>query len=242
MDQDGRASPGAVGDGLAEQARLQTVYRGYDSDPRYKRIWSGAAARFELEHKWQEIARVLAEEGVRVETARLLDLGAGGGADCERFRGLGFRADRIVAVDLLAEFARGARASHAWLTSIQADASRLPFRAGSFDLVYQSTMISSVLDASWRKRILGEVDRVLAPGGLFLSYDTRYPNPWNRNTRPLTASELRGAFTGALVKVRSTTPIPQLMRLFMRLSDAACRALQKIPPLRSHLLAVIRKT
>src|SRR5438093_4734827 len=166
MDQAGMASPRAEEDGRAERARLQSVYRAYFSNPYYKKIWPGAAARFELEHKWDEIVRVLAEEGVDVTTARVLDLGAGGGSDCDRFRRLGFNPDRIIAVDLLGEFAQGARTSYAWLSSVQADASRLPFRGGSFDLVYQSTMVSSVLDAAWRKQILEEVRRVLAPKGL----------------------------------------------------------------------------
>jgi len=235
-------APARAGDdGGAERARLERVYHEYLSDPQYLKLYSGDAARLELGRRWEEIARVLTDQGLACTTARVLDLGAGAGADCERFRRAGFRPDRIVAVDLMKEFAQGARRSYPWLNSLQANAARLPFRSGTFDLVYQATMISSVLDAAWRRQILEEACRVLAPGGLFLSYDTRYRNPWNRNTRPLTASEIRVSFAGCLVQTRSITPIPPLVRLFGRYTRIAWGAIEMIPILRSHLLVTVRK-
>jgi ubiquinone/menaquinone biosynthesis C-methylase UbiE len=235
-------APARAGDdGGAEWARLKRVYHEYLSNPQFIKRYSGEAARLELERRWEEITRVLREHRLACATARVLDLGAGAGIDCERFRRAGFRPDRIVAVDLMEEFARGARRSYSWLNSLQANAARLPFRSGTFDLVYQATMISSVLDAAWRRQILEEARRVLAPNGLFLSYDTRYHNPWNRNTRPLTVSEMRASFAGCLIETRSITPIPQLVRLFGRYSRIACGAIEKIPFLRSHLLVVAKK-
>ena len=224
-----------------ERNRLQRIYASYSTDPYYQRIWSNDEARFMLERKWEEIARLVKDEGVDVGSARVLDLGAGNGSDCERLRGLGFRPDHIVAIDLLHEYARSAKTGHGWLTVLQADGAHLPFRAGAFDLVYQSTVLSSVLDKDRRKDICAEVLRVLAHNGLFVSYDTRYPNPWNRNTHPLRAREMRAAFSGCQVKARSVTPVPQLMRLVGSLSRAIVRVIDTVPLLRSHLLAVVRK-
>ena len=45
-----------------ERARIERVYNAYSSDPYYKTIWSGEAARFLLERKWEEIVRLLREE------------------------------------------------------------------------------------------------------------------------------------------------------------------------------------
>ena len=225
----------------AERNRIERVYSAYSSDPYYGKIWSGDTARFILERKWEEIGRMLGAEGVDTSTARLLDLGAGSGGDCDRFRHLGLRPERIVALDFLREYPRMARRSHPWLAAVQADGALLPLRDGSFDVVYQSTMLSSVLDRDRRTRILHEVRRVLAPRGIFMSYDTRYPNPWNRNTRPVSSTEIGAAFPGYRIRVHSTTPIPQLIRLFRFLPRAAWRAIERIPPLRSHLLVVVRK-
>src|SRR4029077_3339260 len=117
----------------------------------------------------------------------------------------------------------------------------LPFGDGSFDVVYQSTMLSSVLDRDRRTRILREVRRVLGRGGLFVPYDARYPTPGSRNTRPVSSAEIGASFLGCRVRVHSTTPIPQLIRLVRFLPGAAWRAIERIPPLRSHLLVVVRK-
>lgn len=225
----------------AERKRIERVYRAYTSDPHYSRIWGGDVARFLIEWEWEGIVRALRAEGCNTATTRLLDLGAGEGGDCDRFRQVGMRPDRVVAIDLVWEFLCSARRYHPWLAALQADGALLPFRDGAFDVVYQSTMLSSVLDRERRARILGEVRRVLGPGGLFLSYDTRYPNPWNRNTRPVSAAEFRAAFPGWRVSVRTCTPIPQLVRLFWFLPRTVWRAIERVPPLRSHLLAVVRK-
>jgi SAM-dependent methyltransferase len=228
--------------GRAERARLRRVYEEYAADPYYRKIWSESPASvFMLDRKWELIRAILGAEGFDLGVARVLDLGAGGGDDCARFRRLGVRADGIVALDLLEPRARHARRSHPWMSSLVGDAAELPLRDASFDVVYQSTLLSSILEARQRDAIFGEVRRVLARGGLFLSYDVRYPNPRNPHTRPLKASELAGRFPGWTVKVRSVTALPPLLRFLAPRSMMACRVAESFPPLRSHLLAAVRK-
>src|SRR5439155_11274747 len=112
----------------AERHRIERVYSAYSADLYYRKIWTGDTARFILERKWEDIGRVLVAEGVETAAARLLDLGAGSGGDCDRFRHLGLRPERIVALDLLRAYARMARLSHAWLAALQGDGALLPFR------------------------------------------------------------------------------------------------------------------
>ncbi len=226
----------------SDRERLSEVYEAYESDPRYSEKWAdGPAVRFMLDRKWAAIRRIFQRQGVPAETARVLALGAGGGGDCARLRDCGVRPQNIIALDLLERQARRARQAHPWLASLTGDAESLPFLDETFDLVYQSTMISSVLERRRREAIFAEARRVLKPGGLFLSYDIRYPNPWNRQTRPLRSSELRRAFGGWPIAIWSLTGIPQLLRLLAPYSIAACRTLERIPPLRSHLLAAARR-
>ncbi len=236
--------PGVDASGASDRAelqRLEQIYDAYSADARCQRIWSDTAARFMADRKWELIADVLRRERIDVATARVLNLGAGDGKDGARLIDLGIRADRIFALDLLTRFVRQARLSYAWMATVAGDAGRLPFEDERFDLVYQSTMMSSVLDASRRRQILEEVRRVLRPGGVFLSYDVRYPNPWNRHTRPVRVAELERGLAGWRVKTWSTTGLPPLLRIVAPLSLAACRAIETIPPLRSHLLALARK-
>ena len=127
------------------------------------------------------------------------------------------------------------------MSAVSSDAASLPFRDGSFGIIYQSTMVSSLLDMAVRQVVFAEVGRVLAPGGVFISYDVRYKNPWNPNTRPLKAAELSHAFPGWSLMIHSLTAIPQLLRLLAPKSLGACRLIEAIPPLRTHLLAIARK-
>jgi SAM-dependent methyltransferase len=225
-----------------ERDRVHGVYKAYESNPYYKKIWSsGPASQFRHARKWEGIAEVLRLEGVHSGVSRILDLGAGGGWDCARFRDLGLSEGEIFALDLLIRYARQARLSHPAMKALVADAAALPFPDGSFDLVYQSTMLSSVLREDRRNSIFEEIRRVLAPGGIFLSYDVRYPNPRNPNTRPVRASRFAAAFPGWRLRLRSITALPPLVRLLAPVSIAACRVAEAIPPLRSHLVAIARK-
>ena len=76
------------------------------------------------------------------------------------------------------------------------DASALPWEDASFDLVLQSMMFSSILDAGVRAAAARELARVLAPGGLLLSYDFFTGSPGNPNVRGLRRRELARAVPG----------------------------------------------
>ena len=227
---------------LREQARIREVYDGYATSEKHRRIWTdNAASRFMQESKWTRIAGLLQEACLDPTAGMCLDLGAGGGDECRWIQAVGVPGDQIVGLDLLEGHLRLARRAVPWVKLIQGDARHLPFPEGRFSLVYQSTMLSSVLDRGLRSIILKEVGRVLRPGGLFVSFDTRYPNPWNPNTRPLSAQELRAAFAEWRIWARSVNGIPQLIRLLAPVSLSLCRLVESIPPLRSHLLFVARK-
>src|SRR6266550_3411093 len=62
-------------------------------------------------------------------------------------------------------------------------ATELPFEAGTYDLVLQATLFSSVLDAGVKGRIATEMLRVLRPNGAILWYDLRIDNPRNLDVR-----------------------------------------------------------
>ena len=178
---------------------------------------------------------------MHLPSAWILDLGAGESDDCERFRLAGGHAERIIALDLLDEFIRNSRRKHPALRAVIGDAARLPFQGARFDLVHQSLMLSSVLDYTTRSAILREVRRVLVAGGLFVSYDARYPNPWNKETRPLRLSELAAELEGWSLETRSLTALPPLLRILAPVSLPACRLVEGVPFLRSHLLVLARK-
>ncbi len=232
--------PRTLGD-TTERARIKSVYDDYSGDPEYSSRWAGPAFDFMIERRWAHIRDALRRSGADLGSGRVLDIGAQRGDDCARLRQLGIDPGRIIALELLERYAREARRRHPWMMTVTGDALQLPFVSGSFSLVHQSTMLSSVLDPGRRRQVLREIDRILQPGGIFLSYDMRYRNPWNRQTRPLPASEIRRSLPGWKLTIASLTGLPPLLRLLAPVSLTACRIVEAMPWLRSHLLVMARK-
>ena len=128
--------------------------RGYD-----------AAATLQAEVRDELLSRLAL---LKTPPKAVLDLGCGTGAGARAIKRQFPRA-RVTAADLalpMLEVAR--RRSRFWrpIHCTQADARRLPFETASFDLVFTSLMLQWVqpLDAA-----LGEIRRVLRPGGLLLA-------------------------------------------------------------------------
>lgn len=221
---------------------MRQVYGAYDRDPRRRRIWGdNAASRHEKDRKWAKIDRVLGCLAPAPPGAWAVDLGAEGGGDSARLKGAAPGLRGIIALDLRREPLAGARGVGPLLHPLAADGARVPLKTASVGLVYQSVMLSSTLDPIFRAAIFAEIRRVLAPGGVFLSYDTRYPNPWNADTRPVGLAELRAAFASWPQTGRSVTGIPQILRLLAPWSLLLCRMVEALPPLRSHRLFAAAK-
>ncbi|MDI3340885.1 MAG: class I SAM-dependent methyltransferase [Sphaerobacter sp.] len=106
---------------------------------------------------------LLAHLATLPRTARVLEIGAGGGFALAALARMGFR--RLVGLDLTATSlaATRQRVPAAWL--VAADAERLPLRDGSVDVVLTSDVMEHLPDLD---RHLAEVARVLRPGGHYL--------------------------------------------------------------------------
>lgn len=96
-----------------------------------------------------------------VHGKRVLDLGAGTGHYA--FWAMSHGARSAVALDFTAEMLAGAPRP-----AVVADAARLPFGAGAFDLVVGALVMSFVGD---RGGLLREAARVLGPGGVLVLSD-----------------------------------------------------------------------
>lgn len=104
---------------------------------------------------------------------RVLDIGAG---ECMYSRLI---ADRFEPAEIVACELFAARMSHAnranrnaTLKFVGGDCRRLPFRNGSFDVVFGSLVLHQL---PCLENVLGEVRRVLADNGCYIGIE---PNPW----------------------------------------------------------------
>jgi ubiquinone/menaquinone biosynthesis C-methylase UbiE len=104
---------------------------------------------------------------------KVLDVGCGTGAQLELYQRAGCDVAGIENSAAMAQVARRRLGAHAALDV--ADASRMPYAAGSFDLVLASMMLHE-LDPGIRAAIMAEAARVLRPGGRMLVIDY-HPGP-----------------------------------------------------------------
>jgi SAM-dependent methyltransferase len=180
--------------------------------------------------------------GLDLGTSDILDVGCGRGLRLLDWLRWGASPERLAGIDLMADKAEAARRLLPSARIATGSADTLPFPDAHFDIVTQAMTISSILDPAMRRRVAAEMMRVLRPGGAILWYDMRMGNPRNPNTRPVGRRELADLFPGATMEIASLTLAPPLARRLAPLSFTLCRLTEAlVPPLRSHLAALIRR-
>lgn len=224
-----------------ELDRIRAVYRRYDGDPteQAKRDQTRPGLRVLVDHRW----RVM-EDSVRAlplpKHPRILDIGCGTGEFLLRAaKVLTPRRPALHGVDILPDRIAAAKAllPDAHLEVCSGD--QLPYEDGYFDLVAVSTLFSSIVDEALATAVAREMLRVLHRSGTLMCYDVRYPNPCNRNTRPVTRRHLRRLFPEAQIHARSLTLLPPLARRLGPVAPRLYRPLHAVPVLRSHYLAIV---
>ena len=138
----------------------------------FRDLWRLSIRRTESEQSYREfqafqaglLIRYMEEHGVRFEGCSLLDLGSGLGGYSHAFAA---RGARVFAVDLTLPRLGGPR-----LHRIRATAGAVPLRDASMDLVFCASLIEHVPRP---EEILGEIERVLKPGGTaYVSFPPYY--------------------------------------------------------------------
>jgi SAM-dependent methyltransferase len=226
---------------MTELDRIRAAYarrRAQGRDARYTVF--DRANLFRLLALERELAEALRRERLTALAGlRVLDVGCGGGWWLRTLLRWGARPEHLAGIDLLPEAVEAARTIHPALRVACGSAESLPFPDGAFDLVSQLTVFSSILDGGMRARIAAEMRRVLRPGGGVLSYDFTL-NPRNPDTTGIGRGELARLFPGGAIRARRVTLAPPLARLVVPRSWLAATLLERLPPLRTHLLATVR--
>jgi SAM-dependent methyltransferase len=228
---------------MDELDRIRQEYARRQRDSRYSRLYSryNPADIFILQEREREMLALFARYlGNQTGDFRVLDLGTGDGHHLARLIGYGFRAKNLVGLDLIAQRVEKARSKYSNLDFVCGNGGQLPFPTATFDLIFQFTVFTSILDDHLRQGMACEMLRVLKPRGWILWYDY-WLNPNNRQTRGIGKKEIRALFQGCPVVFRSITLAPPLARFWAPKSLALCALLNRIPFLKTHYLGLIQK-
>lgn len=196
-----------------------------------------------LHERQRALLRLWAQIGVHdLASLRLTEVGCGSGGNLLELLQLGFAADKLTGIELLADRHRAARTRLPAATAVLlGDASQAPIEAGSQDIVLQSTVFSSLLDGAFQQQLAAAMWSWLKPGGAVLWYDFAVDNPFNADVRGVPMARVRELFPASRMVWRRVTLAPPLARVLCRVHPSLYGAANLLPWLRTHRLAWIEK-
>jgi len=212
-----------------------------DSDWRYSRL--NPAALLPSQERERAIVELFARLGWHdLSTRRVLEVGCGTGGNLLELLRLGFSPRNLVGIELLSErFAQAMQTLPAGVVLMQGDASLVKLPDESEDIVMQSTVFSSLLDAPFQWRLAQTMWRWVRPGGGVLWYDFTVDNPHNPDVRGVTVARIRELFPAGQLRYRRVTLAPPIARRVCALAPGLYSWFNAVPWLRTHVLAWIEK-
>jgi ubiquinone/menaquinone biosynthesis C-methylase UbiE len=204
---------------------------------------------FFYQQRIRALLDLLSDEGmIPLVGKKILDVGCGVGQYLIDLESWGARRRDLAGIDLLESrvfYTRSrlcASQSEIERADIRVgDASNLPWPDETFDIVHQSTMISSILDKKMKKAVTSEMLRVLKPTGVILWYDLLFNNPKNPNVRGIGAQEIRLLFSNCSIRLKRITLAPPIARRLVPITWIGSMFLEKLVFLNTHYLGIIRK-
>jgi SAM-dependent methyltransferase len=168
---------------------------------------------------------------------RLLEIGAGSGSNLPCFHDMGIPWSGLYANELLEERVAMLKNNFPEVSVYPGDALALPFQE-TFDVVFQSTVFTSILDADFKRKLAQKMWQMTRPGGMVLWYDFVYDNPRNPDVKGVPVGEVRSLFhQAASFTVQRVTLAPPVGRKVGKLYSI----FNFFPFLRTHTVIAIAK-
>src|SRR6266850_747847 len=228
----------SLGSADGEAVRIREAYARRQKGPQGRYSFLDPSHLLLIQERDSELLSMISRYGVEsLEGKRILEIGCGTGYLLRAFLQWGALPENVFGIDLLPERIEQARKLCPQRVRLESgNAAALDFPNASFDLVLQSTVLTSILDPEMRQRIAEEMLRVLKPGGFALWYDFFVDNPRNPDVRGVRRSEIRKLFPGCQIHLRRITLAPPIGRLVGRYSPFVYMLLSRSKILCTHYL------
>jgi SAM-dependent methyltransferase len=173
-----------------------------------------------------------------LSNCKLIEIGCGSGSNLLDLLRLGAVPENLFGNELLEDRCSLARKMlPSGVQVLPGDASTLEIKPDSFDVVYQSTVFSSLLDDAFQDKLADCMWRWIRPGGGVLWYDFTYNNPINPDVRGVPLERVRSLFPNGRMKTWRITLAPPISRRI----PPSMYSFFNIPFLRTHVLCWITK-
>ncbi len=177
-----------------------------------------------------------------VAMTSVLEIGCGAGGNLLELLRMGFSPDLLIGNELLPERMNAAQKVLPSTCNLMAgDALMLNFPEPSFDIVYQSTVFSSLLDDDFQSKLASKMWSWVKPGGGVLWYDFTYNNPKNSDVRGVSLDRIRALFPSGKLHYYRVTLAPPISRFICRIHPSLYTLINFFPFLRTHVICWIGK-
>ena len=231
---------------MSESDEIQNIAKRYERRVnipanRYSRL--NQAVNAMTQERQTALIQLFSSQGINdLSDLTVLEVGCGSGANLLELVQFGAEPENLAGNELLADRLMAARRRLPQAIQLFAgDAAQLPLPDASFDIVYQSTVFSSILDDDLQTSLAHKMWNMVRPGGGILWYDFIFDNPRNPDVRGVKVSRIRELFPDGDILIKKVTLAPPITRCVVPIHPALYGALNFFPFLRTHVLCYIKK-
>ncbi len=195
------------------------------------------------QEKERKIIQLLSKNSTDLNGKTLLEVGAGNGMNILQMIRLGFKSNSLSGNEITEHRYLKLRQNVPENVSLYyGDASKDIFDGKKFDIIYQSTVFSSLLEDKSRIELATNIWEHLSKDGAILWYDFTYDNPKNSHVRGVKEKEIKKLFPYAkTIESHRIVLAPPISRFVCRLSPKLYGFFNSFPFLRTHLICWIQK-
>ena len=196
-----------------------------------------------VQERQRAMLRLLANLGhTDLSSLRLLEVGCGTGSNLLELLRMGFAPEHLSGAELLSDRFEMARATLPTALKLhEGDALIMNVPDKSQDIVFVSTVFSSLLDDAFQQRLADAMWRWVKPGGGVLWYDFTVNNPRNADVRGVPLKRVQALFPQGQMRSQRVTLAPPVARFVTRIHPTMYAFFNAVPAMRTHALVWISK-